>query len=93
MTDLKPSYNELSNVRGTTIDTDEETRTSGLTQAAAQYRLIHGPRSLPVGTAFRMKWPDGSGEAAVIVSPTSAVGALPIPQTQCRTCNFPILEV
>lgn len=75
-------YNSLSNVRGTSIGSMFSIRTAGLTQAAATYRLAHGPSSLPADSTFRMTWPDGSSESAYVGSPYSSAGSAPIPGTQ-----------
>lgn len=76
-------YRSLSNVNGTSTNSDSLIRNVGLTQAAATYRLSHGPSSLPAGSTFRMTWPNGSSEGGAITSTTSSLGAVPIPNTQC----------
>lgn len=86
-------YRNLSNVRGTSINTMTEIRIAGLSQAAANYRLLHGPSSLPAGSSFRMTWPNGSSEGAAVNSAFSSMGSVPIPGSQqpgptppCQDC-------
>lgn len=78
-------YRSLSNVNGTSINSDALIRSVGLTQAAATYRLSHGPSSLPAGSTFQMTWPNGSRESGAITSTTSSLGAVPVPNTQCSS--------
>lgn len=75
-------YNQLSNVQGTTVDSDWEVRTAGLSQAAATYRLTNGLGELPVGSRFQMRWGNSSHEVGDITSTSSSVGAVPVPGTQ-----------
>lgn len=78
----KAPYNSLANVRNTTVQSEYEIRVAGLFQAAGTYRLLHGSLTLPAKSTFKMIWPDGSSEAASVVSVGSTVGVQPIPLTQ-----------
>lgn len=76
------NYGNLSNVLGTSIASEAEIRTAGLSPAAVRYRQISGQSSLPVGSEFTMVWEDGSSERASINSRVSSLGATPIPGSQ-----------
>lgn len=75
------NYRDLTNVRGTTYQTDAEIRTAAVSEIAARYRLQNGLNKLPSGTEFRVIYGDGSSERAVVVSPFSSLGAAPVPGT------------
>lgn len=79
-------YSSIPNVRGTTSGSLWDLRNSGLTQAAATYRIQHGTSSLPKGSTFTMTWPDSSTDRAAIVSTTGSLGAVPIDET-CPTVD------
>lgn len=84
-------YRNLSNVSGTSIDTEEEVRIAGLTQIASQYRLRNGLSTLPSGAQFRVVWPNGSSEGGSVVNPFGSVGAVPVPGTQSSSDLAPPL--
>lgn len=67
-------YKNLTNVSGTSVMEMTEIRIAGLTQAAAQYRILNGPSKLPARTIIKMIWPDVSSENGEVVSPASSVG-------------------
>jgi len=69
-------YRQLSQVRLTSVKSDEQLRRVGAQQVAALYRAQSGlPFStLPSGSTFQIVWPDGSTETVTIVDPTSSTG-------------------
>lgn len=69
-------YRQLSQVRLTSVKSDEQVRRVGAAQVAALYRAQSGlPFStLPSGSTFQIVWPDGSTETVTIVDPTSSTG-------------------
>ena len=69
-------YRQLSQVRLTSVHSDEQVRRLGAAQVAALYRAQSGlPFSaLPSGSTFQIVWPDGSTETVTIVDPTSSTG-------------------
>jgi len=69
-------YRQLSQVRLTSVHSDEQVRRVGAAQVAALYRAQSGlPFSaLPSGSTFQIVWPDGSTETVTIVDPTSSTG-------------------
>ncbi len=77
-------YQRLSQVRLTTVKTDEQVRRTGAGQVAAVYRAQSGMpfSTLPAGSSFQIVWPDGSTETMTIVDPASGTGAAPLQGSQ-----------
>jgi len=69
-------YQNLSQVRLTSVKSDEQVRRVGAAQVAALYRAQSGMpfASLPPGATFQIVWPDGSTETVTVVDPTSSTG-------------------
>jgi hypothetical protein len=81
---LGPNYRNLTHVSVTSVQSPEEVRTLGATQAAAVYRASSGMpfSALPPGSTFKIVWPDGSTETIMVVDQKSAAGAAPVEGTQ-----------
>lgn len=81
---LGDEYRHLSQVAVTTVHSSDDARMAGAAQVAAVHRASSGApfSTLPPGSTFRVVWPDGSSEYVMVVSPSSAAGAQPIPGTQ-----------
>lgn len=77
-------YRLLSQVKLTSVKSDEQVRHVGAAQVAAVYRAQSGlPFSaLPTGSTFQIVWPDGSTETVTIVDPTSGSGNRLVPGSQ-----------
>lgn len=77
-------YRHLSQVAVTTVHSADDVRMAGAAQVAAVYRASSGApfSTLPPGSTFRVVWPDGSSEYVMVVNPSSAAGAQPIPGSQ-----------
>jgi hypothetical protein len=77
-------YRQLSKVKLTSVNTDEDVRRAGASQVAAVYRAQSGMpfTALPAGSTFQVVWPDGSTETMVIVDPASTLGTAPVTGTQ-----------
>ncbi|HEY9254793.1 MAG TPA: hypothetical protein VIP30_09670 [Stenotrophomonas sp.] len=69
-------YQKLSQVRLTSVKSDEQVRRVGAAQVAALYRAQSGMpfTTLPPGATFQIVWPDGSTETVTVVDPTSSTG-------------------
>ncbi|HYG06678.1 MAG TPA: hypothetical protein VD865_09735 [Stenotrophomonas sp.] len=69
-------YQNLSQVRLTSVQSDEQARRLGAAQVAALYRAQSGMpfASLPPGSTFQIVWPDGSKETVTVVDPASSTG-------------------
>ncbi|HBK47468.1 MAG TPA: hypothetical protein DDZ67_13755 [Xanthomonadaceae bacterium] len=77
-------YQDLSQVKLTTVKADEQARRSAAAQVAAVYRAQSGMpfSALPAGSTFQIVWPDGSTETVMIVNPTSSAGTVPLAGSQ-----------
>jgi len=77
-------YQQLSQVKLTSVKQEPQARRNGASQVAAVYRAQSGMpfSTLPAGATFQIVWPDGSTETMMIVDPTSAAGTVPVPGTQ-----------
>ncbi|HEY0335187.1 MAG TPA: hypothetical protein VGC74_16030 [Stenotrophomonas sp.] len=74
----------LSQVRLTSVKSDEQVRRVGAAQVAAVYRAQSGMpfSTLPSGATFQIVWPDGSTETVTIVEPSSSTGNKLVPGSQ-----------
>jgi hypothetical protein len=77
-------YQQLSQVRLTSVGSGEQVRRAGAAQVAAVYRAQSGMpfSSLPTGSTFQIVWPDGSTETMMIVDPRSQSGMVPVAGSQ-----------
>ncbi len=75
-------YSALQTVHNVAVYSDFEVRNETLSQLAGAYRTKNGIAKLPAGATFKVIYEDGSRECAGVVSATSSLGAVPIPNTQ-----------
>ena len=76
-----PVYGGGNNVVGTNHTTEAEVRTAAVSELASRYRAVHGVLKLPNGTQYKVIYPNGSSEMAVVVNRFSTLGSLPTPGT------------
>jgi len=80
----RPEFRGLTQISVVSVNSAEEVRSKGASQAAAVYRATSGVpfSSLPPGSTFKIVWPDGSSEEIVVGNPASSIAARPLGGTQ-----------